>query len=48
MCIRDSGRTASANDVDICRFFVPAAGVTGFVDIDGAFLKLSLDGQICG
>jgi hypothetical protein len=27
---------------------VPAAGVTGFFDIDGACLGLSPDGQICG
>ena len=42
------GRATSENDVDLYRFFVPASGVTGFFDIDGACLKLSLDGQICG
>jgi hypothetical protein len=43
-----SGSTASENDVDIYRFFVPTSGVTGFFDIDGACLSLSLDGEICG
>lgn len=43
-----SGSTASKNDVDIYRFFVPAAGVTGFFDIDGACLSLSPNKQICG
>ena len=42
------GGTASANDVDIYRLFVPTAGVTGFFDIDGACSSLSLNGEFCG
>ena len=42
------GRTASENDVDLYRFFVPASGVTGFFDIDGACSSLSLNGEFCG